>query len=259
MGREGQKIAAKAKYEGKEFTVKCGWTCVVEDYIRNDNVIVRWNENGKTQKVSACNLTSGMVRPVDFPSIVGIGINDMKGKVEIGKGSIYQKWVSMIKRCYCEHYVKNKPTYLFAEVEREWLRLSNFYEWASQYKGVSFLTLDKDIYGSGVLYSPENCILVPNYINYFFLGMDKPLRFNWKPHLNKWEVWVENPTKGLKRGVGSYKGVYKTKEEALDVYKKAKKEYLKIILDRYKQESFYMPEVEWKIINNKIFDRISYV
>ena len=121
MRGEGQKLAAKARYEGKEFTVKCGWTCVVEEYIRNDNVIVRWKETGKIQKVGTNGLTSGMIRPTDFPSIVGIGINDMKGKVEIGKGSIYQKWVSMIKRCYCEHYVKNKPTYLSVEVEREWL------------------------------------------------------------------------------------------------------------------------------------------
>lgn len=258
MSKRVLTTSKKDEYEGKEFTVKSGWTCVVEEYIRHDNVTVRWKESGKTQKVSTSRLTSGTVRPVDFPTIIELGINDMRGKVETGKGSIYQKWSSMIKRCYCEHYVKGKPTYLFVEVERGWLRLSNFYEWASQYKGVSQLTLDKDIYGTGYLYSPESCMFVPNYINGFFLGMDSPRKFTWKDWLNKWEVSVSNPTEGLGRGQEAYIGVYSTKAEALETYKETKLKHLEIIIDRYRKEDFYSEEVEWKLRNNKIFDRISY-
>lgn len=195
---------------------------------------------------------------MDFPSIVGLGINDMLGKVNTGRGSIYQKWVSMIKRCYCEKFAVGNPAYWYVEVDSEWFRLSNFYKWAKRFKSVEDMELDKDIYGTGYLYSPENCMFIPKYINGFFLRLDTPRKFTWKDHIKKWEVIASNPTEGLKRGQEAYIGVYSTKAEALEAYKEAKLKHLEIIIDRYRKEDFYSEEVEWKLRNNKIFDRISY-
>lgn len=85
----------------------------------------------------------------------------------------FNKWRAMIGRCYDKnnnHY-KSYGDKGVTVCER-WLCFENFLEDLPKLKGYDYdklqngeLQLDKDIEGSGVLYSPENCVLVSGIEN----------------------------------------------------------------------------------------------
>lgn len=80
----------------------------------------------------------------------------------------YQSWASMIKRCYAKPSGRSNPNYLGVSVCQEWLSFMAFRSWwlINHRDGAS---LDKDLIGGGVLYSPENCVYVPQRLNNFLL------------------------------------------------------------------------------------------
>lgn len=237
------------KYLGKTFKVRCGWTCEVIDYKSNKEVTIKWEEDGSVDVVNSGNLVNGVVRPTMFPSIVGVGINDMRG-CEYNE-DIYWKWTSMIKRAYCEHFQKGSPTYRDVEVCEEWKLFSSFHAWAEGWGDVKSLQLDKDFKGCGKLYSPENCMFIPDYLNGFMRV--KPdlsdLKFTWKEQLKKYEVCVRGHTFFESSRKGDYVGVYSTKEEATFVYKKVKLETLHNLLGIYREDVRYREDVELAILD----------
>ncbi len=98
--------------------------------------------------------------------VCGIGINDADYKVlprVNGKQLIcpyYQRWVSMIKRCYSEKTQERQPTYKGCTVCDEWLTFSNFKVWMEKqdWRGKQ---LDKDVIMSGnKVYSPDYCSFI---------------------------------------------------------------------------------------------------
>lgn len=120
----------------------------------------------------------------------GVGINDadyvvkvMASYYEDGKRKrklvsicpFYEKWKSMIDRCYSEKIKTKRPCYIGCSVCVEWLTFSNFKIWMEEqdWKG---LELDKDLLGTSKIYSPETCIFIPAEINSFltFSERDKP-------------------------------------------------------------------------------------
>ena len=77
----------------------------------------------------------------------------------------YQKWHSMINRCYGKKFHKAQPTYKDCTVSKEWLSFSNFKLWMikQDWKGKC---LDKDILKPGNKhYSPETCVFVTDKLN----------------------------------------------------------------------------------------------
>lgn len=107
----------------------------------------------------------------------GIGVNDadyvVAYRVKNEDGSIkqvvcpfYQKWVSMIKRCYSDKALSHDPTYVETEVCEEWHLFSNFKRWMEQQDWEN-KQLDKDILGNGKLYSPKTCCFVSFRVNMF--------------------------------------------------------------------------------------------
>ena len=117
--------------------------------------------------------------------VYGVGINDADYPVQIketicyvdGKRKqklvwicpFYQKWVSMMARCYSPKYQDKYPTYKDCFVCEEWKYFSNFKEWISQqsYEGK---VLDKDILvRANKVYSPETCVLVDSRVNNFLI------------------------------------------------------------------------------------------
>lgn len=78
---------------------------------------------------------------------------------------IYQKWTSMIKRCYSSKYQARQPTYIGCTVCDDWLTFSNFAKWFDL-NNVDGWELDKDIIKMGnKVYCPSLCIFVPKSIN----------------------------------------------------------------------------------------------
>jgi hypothetical protein len=103
--------------------------------------------------------------------IFGVGINDadyMVRPIVNGKGitcSYYQRWHSMIRRCYDPKYQEKNPTYRGCSVVRGWLLFSGFRAWMvdQDWEGMD---LDKDIIKPGnKVYSPENCCFITHELN----------------------------------------------------------------------------------------------
>lgn len=100
--------------------------------------------------------------------IYGKGINDVNDYVNDNKGyrcPFYERWVSMLKRCYSLSWLNKYPTYKGCSVCKEWLTFSNFKSWMEQqdWKGCD---LDKDLLVKGnKVYSPETCCFIPKELN----------------------------------------------------------------------------------------------
>jgi hypothetical protein len=111
--------------------------------------------------------------------VYGVGINDAtyptKPVLNLGSKKrltcpFYQKWKSMLERCYSEKYQKKQPTYIGCLACSEWLTFSKFSEWLKLegYNGDDGFELDKDILKPGnKIYSPEFCVIVPALVNRF--------------------------------------------------------------------------------------------
>jgi len=107
--------------------------------------------------------------------VCGVGLNDLPNPVEIvvnGKrvaDPFYQKWNSMLHRCYSKAYHAQQPSYIGCAVFEDWLVFSNFKKWmeGQDWKGKH---IDKDILVRGnKVYSPDTCAFVDGMTNTFIL------------------------------------------------------------------------------------------
>ena len=103
--------------------------------------------------------------------IYGIGINDANyqtHQIVNGKKTMcpfYQKWNSMLKRCYSNKCLAKQPTYVGCSVSKEWLTFSNFKLWMEQQNWKN-KHLDKDLLTIGnKIYSAKTCLFVSSTIN----------------------------------------------------------------------------------------------
>lgn len=102
----------------------------------------------------------------------GIGVNDAdyltKPRVS-GKQvtcPAYETWSHMLYRTYSEtSHIKN-PTYIGVTVGSVWHSFMGFREWWIKHH-VDGWQLDKDLLGNSKIYSPDNCIYVPSWLNSF--------------------------------------------------------------------------------------------
>lgn len=111
-------------------------------------------------------------RSISFRRLVyGVGVNDadymlkptVNGRRECCP--FYQKWKSMLERCYSDKNFKKYPSYIGCTVCYEWLIFSKFKSWMENqdWKGKQ---LDKDIRVKGnKIYSPETCSFVSHAVN----------------------------------------------------------------------------------------------
>ena len=154
-------------------------------------------------------------------------------------------WRNMLKRCYDPKYQEKHPTYKGCRVEDYLLNFQHMGKWIEEnYYEVSGeqMCLDKDILCKGnKVYSRETCIFVPQRINLLFTKRDNdrgncPIGVDQLPSGN-YEVKCNNIN-----GKRIYLGLYSTKEEAFQVYKKYKEKVIKETIDSYKgkiPEPFY--------------------
>ena len=103
----------------------------------------------------------------------------------------------MLRRCYDKKILEKFPTYKRCTVCDEWLFYPNFKKWFDEnYYEIEGqkMALDKDIISKGnKVYSPENCIFVPNNINVLFTNRkgergDYPIGVSWKIKNNKFQA-----------------------------------------------------------------------
>lgn len=141
-----------------------GGNIMVIDYKDRENVIVLFLSTGTTKRTSAAQIRRGTVKDPMSRTVFGVGFIG-SGPYKVTKGGVktesYEKWHHMMERCYSDKFIKKNPTYYGCKVCEEWHDFQNFSKWyyenPNSGKG---LHLDKDILGSGKLYSPSTCALV---------------------------------------------------------------------------------------------------
>lgn len=143
----------------------------------------------------------------------------------------YTAWVNMLKRCYYKKQTALNSAYLDkCVVCDEWLIFQNFAHWFENHKYPvnERLHVDKDIKNPCCkIYSPENCLLVPQRLNMLFLNIPN----------NK---GLPNGIRKTKNGSFSAKynsielGSYPTLEEAYHIYSIRKKQEIIKIANEYK-------------------------
>lgn len=148
-------------------------------------------------------------------AIYGVGINDSVFVTSVfinEKQHIwapYQMWRSMLKRGYDDNYKEKHPTYKNVGVCKDWHRLSVFWEWLKQQKYVENYQLDKDILG-GKYYSPENCVIVPHFVNTFIndVGASRGnslIGTSFREGRGKYQARVNNPFTKKCEHLGEFK------------------------------------------------------
>lgn len=180
----------------------------------------------------------------------GVGLNDadyrVKYKDESGRWihcPIYSKWANMLQRCYkIKEYNSRKDSYVKSFLCEDWKVFSKFSEWYRP-RHKEGLCLDKDIMtcGEGNLYSPETCLLVPEYINNIFVGCgnfktrEYPLGLSWHTAGNKWQVFASSDVGGR----DLYLGLYSDKYLAGSAYLTQKRKSLMYWLEKYKSDILF--------------------
>ncbi len=188
----------------------------------------------------------GVCKNPFYPSVYGhgyLGINK-EGNVpktyesKDGKSVAtweYHKWEAMLRRCFDDKYKEKYLTYKNVTCCNRWLCFANFledleilrqeYSWGEDIK----LNLDKDILHKGnKIYNLENCVLVPDYINFLFTKNDAkrgdcPIGVCYNKRAKKYQAHCS--VNGKKKHLG----LYNTIEEAFNIYKQAKENEIKRI------------------------------
>jgi len=177
-----------------------------------------------------------------------VGINDADYVTQIPaekwRCPYYDRWASMIQRCYDPKYLVANPSYAGHSVCEEWHSFMTFREWMMEqdWEGKH---LDKDILGKGTkIYSPETCIFVHPNIN-VLLATNKKTKGAYPTGVyargNRFRAKVNYKGKGI--GLGTHP----TPEEAYDAYVEKKYEIIKEIANEQSDERLKNALLEWKI------------
>ena len=221
--------------------------CIMKivEYDNANDIIVEFQDEHKYRvHTSYQAFKNGQCKNPFYPSVYGYGYLgiDKNGNVpkakEFKDGKLcatqeYNKWQKMLQRCFDNKFKERNPTYKDVTCCDRWLCFANFledfeilkqeYSWSEDIK----LNLDKDILHKGnKIYSLENCVLAPDYINFLFLKNDAirgqyPIGVGYDKRCKKYEAKC-NINKKLKS-----LGYYNTVEEAFNVYKIAKENEIK--------------------------------
>lgn len=149
----------------------------------------------------------------------------------------YKIWQAMLKRTYDPKYIQEHPTYMGCEVHSSWHNFQTFSEWVDEnyYSiGEEQICLDKDILCKGnKIYSPNTCVFVPQRINKLFTKSDKargdsPIGVSYDKLKKKYVACCQM------NGKQKTLGYYNKPEEAFQVYKNFKENYIKEVAEEYK-------------------------
>lgn len=91
------------------------------------------------------------------------------------KTATYQAWACMKRRCIDNKYKEKYPTYIGVDASEDFKNFTKFHDWWFEQLGNDLpdIQLDKDLLVKGnKLYSPDTCLLIPNFVNKFLTKRD---------------------------------------------------------------------------------------
>lgn len=152
--------------------------------------------------------------------VFGVGVNDLN--VVVSKEKCRPFWMMMLRRCYDEKYLSNKPTYKKCYVDDNFKYLSKFKEWFDE-NYIEGYQLDKDILSpiNDVHYSPQTCCFVPPYINELIKSKSKKRLTGVEKRGDKY-IARHNTRNGI-----IYLGTFETEEEAMKSCIKSREKYIR--------------------------------
>lgn len=240
-----------------------GSEMVIVEYRNARDIDVFFSEYDWTAKsVEYGKFKNGNVKCPYEPKVYNHGyIGEGKYKVsENGKKTkCYTIWQHMLERCYDEKYHKKEPTYKNCTVDNNWLNFQNFAKW--YYENFyqieeEKMCLDKDILNKGnKVYSDKTCVFVPNNINSLFTKSDKvrgkhPVGVCYNKAKKKFQAKCSVYDYDKNKKKLKHLGYYETPEQAFEVYKEFKENYIKQVADYYKKnipDKLYNAMYEYKI------------
>ena len=210
-------------------------------YKNSANVIVEFQDRFKYQIATTYNnFNRGDIKnPYDKTlwHTGYLGVGKYMAKENNIKTIQYTDWTNIITRCYKEKERKLHPAYEDCKVCDEWLNFQTFAKWydANYYDvGHGRMHIDKDILHKGnKIYSPENCIFVPQEINLLFV--------NRRNYRGEYPIGVNKSGNKFTASYGANcksipLGTYDTQEEAFQAFKVAKEKHIKNVADKYKDK-----------------------
>ena len=245
--KEKKQSFAKVAYErlGETVLQNCNEVAFIVEYVSSQDITIQFKATGELVKTTYGAFVKGLVKSHFTPSIYGVGIKGTEPTVDENGEllSSYTCWKSMLCRCYSTKYQEKYPSYIGCRVCDEWLYYPNFKNWYdNNYYEINNKTahLDKDILiKSNKVYSPENCIFVPNFINTLFTKSQKargafPVGVYYNKASKKYvaQLSIFKDGKKTKKGLGCFD----TPEEAFKAYKLAKENYIKETADNYRDK-----------------------
>jgi hypothetical protein len=238
---------------GEKYNINEGGFCEIVEYFNASNCTIQFNDGNILSNVKYDVIKRGKIKNYYRKSVLGVGfLGYGVYKVSIDKEHTlyYQKWVSMLQRCYCEKTQQKQPTYRGCSVDESWLNFQNFAGWFEQnwkpyMKGWH---LDKDILIKGnKVYSPETCCFVPIEIN-SLLTKRQNARGKYPIGVIKYrkefvfQCWVN--------GCNKISKVFKTPEEAFYEYKLIKEKEIKRVANIWKDkitEQVYQALINYEV------------
>jgi len=226
-----------------------GYEVEIIEYYGNNSCTIKFKNGVVIKDKSYHSVRKGRIKNPYHPSVYGVGYfgqGKYKAVIAYKSTKYYITWIDMIKRCYSEKSQQNNPTYKDCTVDERWHNFQVFAEWFENNFNPEYMDrwcLDKDILQKGnKVYSPETCVFIPHIINNVIKeggnkGVYKSTRSSYKCQLT---------IKGKTRFLGSYKN----KKEAYEVYKEAKKKYIKQIADEWRDKigkNIYEVLYKWEI------------
>ena len=230
---------------GETVLQNCGELAFIVEYVNSQDITVQFKTTGELVKASYNTFVRGNIKSHFTPTVFGIGTTGLE-PIRDENGEIFDSyvcWCDMLRRCYSAKYQKKYPTYKGCYVYADWLYYPNFKKWYDEnYYEINNKKsqLDKDILiKNNKVYSPDTCVFAPNFINKLFIK-----RQNVRGELpigvcyNKTNKKYQSGLRVFKNGKSTSKhlGYFDTADEAFEVYKQAKEEYIKEVADEYKDK-----------------------
>ena len=230
----------KKKYEGKVFQTNSSGSLVIDKYVDNKNVHVRFTNTGYRTVVSMGNIKTGMVKDRLKPTVFGVGITgDISGKIA-GSDEFkeYKLWSKMLQRCYDVKLQEKYTTYVGCSVSENFKYYQHFKKWCHEQTGFNKngFELDKDLLIKGNKeYSEDTCVFLPHQINSTLTKSDKvrgkyPIGVTYDKKSSQFRAQITICGDHL------VIGFYATPEEAFQAYKATKEAYIKEVANKWKAQ-----------------------
>jgi len=221
-----------------------GTKMTIIEYTNSQKVLIEFDDNvHKYIKIcSYKDFKEGRSSSPYDKKIFGIGYLGQEKQTGINNDVEYGRWHHILDRCYNNESYSKNTSYKGCTVCEEWHNFQNFKKWFNKnyYKvDNEKMCIDKDILHKwNKIYSPDNCIFVPEKINKLFVrGVSRrgntPIGVSIYDNVIYARMSKVINGKWTRVEIGSH---YSNVEEAFTAYKIHKEAYIKEVAEQYKNQ-----------------------